>query len=80
MNYHNNRIAGWILLTITMINNYYNYVLLMAVVLVDTHPCLGKQVRHFRVPQVSGRLCEAKPEAKNPIYISVGEMYQYDKA
>ena len=31
-------------------------------------------------PQVSGRLCEAKPEAKNPIYIGWGEeMYQYDK-
>ena len=29
---------------------------------------------------MSERLCEAKPEAKNPIYIGWGdEMYQYDK-
>ena len=50
-------------------------------------PCAKREVKISRkyrshpgpVPQVSRRLCEAKPEAKNPIYISVGEMYQYDK-
>ena len=64
---------------------------MMAVVPVAAHPCLGKQVRHFRfsiftsretrgkksrkcrshlgpVPQVSRRLCEAKPEVKNPCF------------
>ena len=31
-------------------------------------------------PHVSERLCRAKPEATNPIYIGWGEeMYQYDK-
>ena len=77
---------------------------MMAVVPMADDPCLGKQVRHFRLiftdreaigkksrkcrshfgvgPQVSGRLCETKPEAKNPIYIGWGEemeMYQDDK-